>query len=152
MNQNNRIVFGIGSNLGDRQDNICKAISLLTIHLQLTKPKQSFFLINPALLPTNCPPDWNIDFINIAFSADINTRLFPPLSILHTCKSIETQLGRKIQQKWSPRLIDIDILMIDNQKISLEPILTIPHYDLLNRSFFLDTTKYIEPSLITFFT
>lgn len=150
-----RIVFGLGSNLGDRQQNIYSAINLLTIHLHLSKTKTSFFLVNPPLLPENHPKEWELDFLNVAFSADINLSLFPILSVLHICQSIEQQIGRnsesitkKEQKKWAPREIDIDILLLDNLQIKYQNILQIPHYQLNNRSFFLETVKDIEPKML----
>jgi len=154
-NKLHRIVFGLGSNLGDRQQNICSAINLLTIHLQLQQTKTSFFLVNPPLLPQNHPKEWELDFLNVAFSADIDLLLFPILSILHICQSIEQQIGRnsesitkKEQKKWAPREIDIDILLLDNLQIKYQNILQIPHYQLNNRSFFLTTVKDIEPKMV----
>ena len=154
-NKFNRIVFGLGSNLGDKQQNICSAIYLLTLHLQLQKTKTSFFLVNPPLLPENHPKEWEIDFINVAFSAEINSLLFPILSVLHICQSIEQQIGRnkqnltqKQQKKWAPREIDIDILLLDNLKINYQNILQIPHYQLQNRPFFLTTVKDIEAQML----
>ena len=150
-----RIVFGLGANLGDRQQNIYSAINLLTIHLHLSKTKTSFFLVNPPLLPENHPKEWELDFLNVAFSADINLSLFPILSVLHICQSIEQQIGRnsesitkKEQKKWAPREIDIDILLLDNLQIKYQNILQIPHYQLNNRSFFLETVKDIEPKML----
>lgn len=150
-----RIVFGLGSNLGDRQQNIYSAINLLTIHLHLSKTKTSFFLVNPPLLPENHPKEWELDFLNVAFSADINLSLFPILSVLHICQSIEQQIGRnsesitkKEQKKWAPREIDIDILLLDNLQIKYQNILQIPHYQLNNRSFFLETVKDIESKML----
>ena len=145
----------MGSNLGDRQRNIYSAINLLTIHLHLSKTKTSFFLVNPPLLPENHPKEWELDFLNVAFSADINLSLFPILSVLHICQSIEQQIGRnsesitkKEQKKWAPREIDIDILLLDNLQIKYQNILQIPHYQLNNRSFFLETVKDIEPKML----
>lgn len=154
-NKLHRIVFGLGSNLGDRQRNIYSAINLLTIHLHLSKTKTSFFLVNPPLLPENHPKEWELDFLNVAFSADINLSLFPILSVLHICQSIEQQIGRnsesitkKEQKKWAPREIDIDILLLDNLQIKYQNILQIPHYQLNNRSFFLETVKDIELKIL----
>ena len=156
-NKFNRIVFGLGSNLGNKQQNICSAINLLNIHLQLRATKTSFFLVNPPLLPMNHCKEWKLDFLNVAFSGDINLLLFPILSVLHICQSIEKQIGRQNhnftshyqqQKKWAPREIDIDILLLNDICINYQNILQIPHYQLGNRHFFLETTKDIEPELL----
>jgi len=154
-NKSSRIVFGLGSNLGNKQQNICSAINWLQINLQLKNTKTSFFLINSPLLPANHSKEWELDFLNVAFSGDIDLLLFPMLSVLHICQSIEQQIGRnqqnssyQQQKKWAPREIDIDILLLDNLHINYQNILQIPHYQLQNRSFFLETTKDIESELL----
>ena len=78
------------------------------------------------LLP-NSPAEWNVEFFNIAFSANIDSQKFSPEKILEIVKKIEKNLGRKEREKWSPREIDIDILAIGNLRINLGKKLTIPH-------------------------
>lgn len=144
----NRIVFGIGSNLGDRELFIKNAITKLTQKLQLKNPKSSQILQNKALLLANSPKEWDIDFFNIAFSGNINLELFSPLKILKIIKEIEEEIGRIDRGKWSPREIDIDILAIDNLKIDESNILQIPHLELFNRDFFMVPFLEIEPEIL----
>ncbi len=139
-----RIVFGLGSNLGDRNHYLTQAVYELTQQLSLTNPKTSSTLKNPALLLPNSPPQWNQEFSNIAFSADVNLEKFSPEKILETVKEIEKKLGRKEREKWAPREIDIDILLIGDLKIQIGEKLIVPHYDLLNRDFFVKTVTEIE--------
>ena len=95
------------------------------------------------LLP-NSPKEWNVEFFNIAFSADIDLQKFSPEKILEIVKEIEKNLGRKEREKWAPREIDIDILAIGDLRISLGEKLTIPHPGLMERDFFIQTVKEIE--------
>ena len=143
-----RIVFGLGSNLGDRNHYLTQAVQELAQQLSLTNPKTSSILKNPALLLPNSPPEWNQEFFNIAFSADINLEKFSPEKILEIVKAIEKKLGRKEREKWAPREIDIDILLIGDLKIKIGEKLIIPHYDLLNRDFFVKTLTEIEEELL----
>lgn len=143
-----RIVFGIGSNVGDRNFYLEKAELELTKNLFLTNTKTSQILQNPALLLPNSPPEWNIEFFNIAFSADIDLQKFPPQKILEKIKKIEEEIGRKYRGKWAPREIDIDILLIEDLKIDLGEELQIPHRELFNRDFFIKTVAEIEPILL----
>jgi 2-amino-4-hydroxy-6-hydroxymethyldihydropteridine diphosphokinase len=143
-----RIIFGLGSNLGDKESYLKCAVSALEKQLLLTKIKKSSIFKNPALLLVDSPKEWNQEFFNIAVSADINLAEFPPLKILEIIKKIEQEIGRKDRGKWAPREIDIDILLIGDLKINIPDKLIIPHYDLLNREFFLHTIKEIEPDLI----
>lgn len=137
-----KIIFGLGSNLGDRNFYLEQAVNKLEEQLFLTSVQKSEILKNPALLKPDSPKEWNIEFFNIAVSADINLEKFSPEKILEIIKKIEKDLGRKESAKWAPREIDIDILTIEGVNIKT-PTLTIPHYDLMNRDFFLKTIKEV---------
>lgn len=141
----NRIIFGLGSNLGDRSLFLENSVSELIKRLQLTNTKKSNILKNPAMLLPDSPAEWNQEFYNIAFSADINLQTFSPEKILEIVKEIEKKIGRQERSRWAPREIDIDILTIENLKIKIGQKLIIPHYDLQNRDFFMKTIKEIEP-------
>lgn len=140
------IAFGLGSNLGNRKKNLEKAVMQLTKKLDLLEIKQSKILINKAMLLPNSPKEWDIDFFNIALTAKINLEKFSPLEILETIKIIEKDLKRNNNQKWSPRPIDIDILLIEKTKVNIANKLIIPHYDLENRTFFTITLNEILPN------
>ncbi len=143
-----RIIFCLGSNLGDRQLYLNQATKSLEAKLELTNLKQSSALENKALLLPNSPPDWNIDFLNIAVSADINLEKFQPLEILKITQQIEIDLGKTNRGKWAPREIDIDIVLIENLKIDNGDLLQIPHKQLFQRDFFLKTITEIEPEIL----
>jgi 2-amino-4-hydroxy-6-hydroxymethyldihydropteridine diphosphokinase len=143
-----RIIFGLGSNLGDRNFYLDKAVQSLVNQLFLGNLKKSKIFKNAAMLLPNSPTKWNCEFFNIALSADINLKKFPPLKILEIIKKIEKELGRQERSKWAPREIDIDILAIENLKISLGEKLTVPHKGLFERDFFIKTVLEIEPELL----
>lgn len=144
------IAFGLGSNLGNREKNLEEAVFQLKKDLNLTKIKQSKILVNKAMLLPNSPKEWDIDFFNIALTAEINLEKFSPLKILEIIKKIEKNLGRNNEQRWSPRVIDIDILLIKDTKINIANKLIIPHYDLENRTFFTKTLSEILPDYLEF--
>jgi 2-amino-4-hydroxy-6-hydroxymethyldihydropteridine diphosphokinase len=146
--KNSRIVFGLGSNLGDRNFYLDETVRELEMQLFLTNPKKSQIFKNPAMLLPNSPRDWDREFFNIAFSADIDLQKFPPEKILEIVKKIEKKLGRIEREKWAPREIDVDILAIENLKIKIADKLTIPHQGLFERDFFLMTVKEIESELL----
>ena len=149
-----KIIFGIGSNLLDREKNLKVAVELLKENLALKNLKISKIFQNQALLPENSPPEWNIDFLNIAVSAEIE--ISPELicegsvkseffeKILQIAKEIEQKIGRKKRARWAPREIDIDILAIGFHQISLNN-LQIPHKGTFEREFFIKTFSEIEP-------
>ena len=143
-----RIIFCLGSNIGDRQKYLDLAIKNLQKRLILKNIRLSSALINKALLLPNSPKDWDLDFYNIAISADINLKKFPPLKILKIAQQIEIELGRINRGKWSPREIDIDIIAIENLKIDEGEILQIPHPQISKRDFFLKVVSEIEPEML----
>jgi hypothetical protein len=63
------------------------------------------------------------DFLNVC--VQIETML-QPYDLLAVCKDIEKALGRQVRERWGPREIDIDILMMQGVDIDT-PTLTIPH-------------------------
>lgn len=149
-----RIIFGLGSNLGDRANNLSLAVDALVAKLSLSDVKKSQILINKALLKPNAPKEWDLDFFNIAVSANINLQNFSPEKILEITQSIEKQLGRQsndIKPQWRPREIDIDILAIDDLVINLGEKLKIPHHALRERDFFLKTVEEIESAWLSNF-
>jgi 2-amino-4-hydroxy-6-hydroxymethyldihydropteridine diphosphokinase len=144
----NKIIFCLGSNIGDRNFYLQEAVKDLHIKLELENLKQSAILENKALLMPNSPEEWDIDFYNIAVSANINLNKFPPLEILKITQQIEIDLGKTYRGKWAPREIDIDIVIIDGLKVDQGEILQIPHPQLFNRDFFLKTIAEIEPDIL----
>ncbi len=143
-----RIVFGLGSNLGDRLQNLNKSLHLMEEKLELSNIKSSEVFQNKAMLINGSPQQWDIDFFNIAVSADIDLAKFDPEKILEIVKNIEKEIGRKDRERWAPREIDIDILLIEDLQIHIDCKLTIPHSGLLERDFFIKTVNEIEPKLL----
>ena len=120
------IYIGIGSNLGNRIENITKAKYLLDLNgINITKSSSYY--------ETLSWPDPNKPkFINIVIQS--NTKASPE-KLLKIFKSIEKKLGRKKKSKNSPRTCDIDIISY-NQKI-LTGNITIPHKRMHRRNFVL---------------
>ena len=143
-----KILFGIGSNLGDKNLNILKAIEQFKNYLFLQNIKISGIYKNPAMLPPQAPIDWDKEFYNIAISADIDMKIFTPLKILEVIKKVEKDIGRKDSKRWAPREIDIDILLIGELFFEEKNLLKVPHEGLLNRDFFYKTVEEIEPKLL----
>ncbi|MCB5261146.1 MAG: 2-amino-4-hydroxy-6-hydroxymethyldihydropteridine diphosphokinase [Candidatus Cloacimonetes bacterium] len=67
-----------------------------------------------------------------------------PEDMLSTLLNIEKQMGRQRGQKWGPRIIDLDILLIQDMMIETEKLI-VPHYDLHNRLFVLELLTEIAP-------
>lgn len=143
INNTKKIAFGIGSNLGNRQENIELAINNLDSCLNLKNLQVSEFYANKAMLPLNSDKSWDLEFLNIALIAKIDLNNYQPLSILKIIKEIEKKIGRIQRPKWAPREIDIDILAIEDLKFKSD-VLEIPHQGLFERDFFFKTFAQID--------
>jgi 2-amino-4-hydroxy-6-hydroxymethyldihydropteridine diphosphokinase len=65
--------------------------------------------------------------------------------MLELCQGIEARLGRETSEiRWGPRVVDLDILTFDDEKVS-EPDLEIPHPRLTQRRFALIPLLEIDP-------
>ncbi len=120
------VYIGIGSNLGNRLRNISDACLLLERYSVQVIGKSAIYETKP-YGRTNQP-----DFLNCVI--EIETKL-PPQRLLSHLFEVERQLGRVRTEKWGPRTIDLDILLYGNLVFESNE-LVVPHYDLLNRSFF----------------
>lgn len=125
-----KIFIGLGVNQGDRFAALKTAIGFLEPYI--TKMKLSSVYESPALLLPDAPKEWDIPFLNMAISGD--TELSPEDFLLEI-KRIEKQMGRgENYPKWSPRIIDIDILLYGDAPYESET-LTIPHPLINERDF-----------------
>ncbi|MDE3038328.1 MAG: 2-amino-4-hydroxy-6-hydroxymethyldihydropteridine diphosphokinase [Pseudomonadota bacterium] len=133
------IILGLGGNIGDRQAQLETAVKKLTGVVR--NICCSRVLESPALMPEGAPKEWDSPFLNMAVRGETN--LSPP-ALLTAVKTIERELGRVPGGRWCPRAIDIDILAMDGIVFE-SPELTIPHRELLNRSFALLPLADVAP-------
>ena len=105
------------------------ALRLLPIYII----RKSSIYETDALLPNSSPKSWNIKYLNMVVSAYTN---LSPHDMLKKIKKVEKLLKRHNYRKWSPRTIDIDILLWGNI-ISENINLIIPHPELHKRDFVL---------------
>lgn len=132
--------IGLGSNLGDRRQNIAQALKFLAEGNKIKIEKLSqLYETEPQGGLSDSPR-----FINAA--AKISTS-FSPVRLLRELKAIESRLGRKNLRRFYPRAIDLDILFYSDKRINL-PFLKIPHPRLRERDFVLRPLKEIAPSAI----
>ncbi|MCC8417617.1 MAG: 2-amino-4-hydroxy-6-hydroxymethyldihydropteridine diphosphokinase [Rickettsia endosymbiont of Bryobia graminum] len=125
------IYISLGSNLGDRINNLRVAAYLLT-KKYLRNVRVSMVIETEAILPDNARSGWDKPFLNMIIEG--NTDLSPK-ELLATIKSIEFEMGRPaFSQKWHPRIIDLDILLWDEHEINTHDLI-IPHPEINNRPF-----------------
>ncbi len=129
---------GLGSNLGERQQTLRRAIERVkNIPTGKLLRVSSFYETEP----------WGVvdqpNFLNAAIK--ISTEL-EPLELLDELQRIEFEFGRVRRKHWGARTLDLDILLIEGREISSER-LTVPHKFLFERDFALIPLKEIFPAL-----
>jgi len=129
--------LGLGSNIGNRQNNLEKALELLSQRLRVGKVSTIY----------DTEPIGNINqprFLNLV--CQIHTRL-APMELLALAKGIESKLGRIPGKSNAPRPIDIDILFYDDRVIETSE-LVVPHPRLTQRAFVLVPLTEIAPDVV----
>ncbi len=134
-----RVFLSLGSNLGDREENLHRALRALTDHPAIRLVQVSRWYETEPVGLTDQP--W---FLNLV--AEIKTGL-PPLALLQAIQEMECRLGRVRQVRWGPRTVDIDILLYGNLTLTL-PGLQIPHPRMLERAFVLVPLNQLAPDLV----
>ena len=129
------IYIALGSNLGDKENNLKEALKLLEKNgVQVCRV--SDFISTKPYGVTDQP-----DFLNAV--AEIVTEK-SPTELLHILLQIEREMGRKRLRHWGERNIDLDLLLYDNRIID-QPDLKVPHPDMQNRDFVLRPLAQIAP-------
>ena len=136
------VFLGMGSNLGDRRAALRRALEAVG-RAGVAIGRVSPIVESPALLPLGAPPDWNRPFLNLVVEATADCA---PETLLARLKRVEAELGRGPHERWSPRPIDIDILLWDDLELASES-LTIPHPGLLERNFVLTPLAALQADL-----
>ncbi|WEX07422.1 2-amino-4-hydroxy-6-hydroxymethyldihydropteridine diphosphokinase [Chelativorans sp. AA-79] len=134
-----RAFLGLGGNLGDPARSMAIALQTLDRHADLDVARVSSLYRAPPWGKTDQP-----DFLNAV--AEIETRL-QPRELLDLCLDTERALKRERYERWGPRLIDIDVLMFGDRRIS-QDALEIPHPRMLQRAFVLVPLAEIAPGLM----
>ena len=133
------VYIAIGSNLASPLEQVNAAIEALGAIPESRLLAVSSFSRTPPLGPQDQP-----DYLNAAVALD--TDLSPEALLDHT-QRIELQQGRvRKAERWGPRTLDLDIMLFGDAVIDTER-LTVPHYDMHNRSFMLWPLFEIAPEL-----
>ncbi len=128
--------LGLGSNLGDRQANLDRALAFLGQRLRVDTVSSIY----------DSEPVGNVEqprFLNLVCQVTTNIE---PAGLLALAKGIEAKMGRA-GASGTPRTIDIDILFYGDQVIET-PELVIPHPRLAKRAFVLAPLVEIAPDLV----
>ena len=132
--------LGLGTNLGNKEQNLNDAIAALSVEVGGVMAVSSFRISAP----------WGFDSENTFLNAVVlmETEL-TPLALLKKTQEIERSLGRtaKSTSGYADRLIDIDILLYDNLFVD-QPALKIPHPLIMERDFVIIPLVEIAPDLV----
>ena len=131
--------IGIGSNLGTPEENCTKAIEKIssTKDIKIIS-KSSFYQTEPI---GGVQQDW---FVNSAIKIKTN---LSPTHLLSALLNIESAMGRTREEKWGPRLIDLDLLFYGNLILGKKG-LTLPHPEIQKRKFVLIPMSEIAENLV----
>lgn len=124
--------LGLGSNLGDRFAAMCAAVVGLNDHPHMRVDRKSGVASLYRTSPVGCSSDQPL-YLNSVVRVETT---LAPLRLLDAILSIEASLGRVREERWGPRLIDIDLLLYDDVVLNDER-LTLPHPRLSKRRFVL---------------
>lgn len=132
--------LGLGTNIGDKKQNLCHAIDQIKAKIGNVCSLSSFYETAP----------WGFEsenqFVNAALC--VETTLLPE-ELLNTTQLIERELGRthkSVNGIYHDRIIDIDILLYDDLTLCT-PVLTIPHPHMTERLFVMAPMAEIAPEL-----
>jgi 2-amino-4-hydroxy-6-hydroxymethyldihydropteridine diphosphokinase len=135
------IYLSLGSNMGDRAQNIARAIAALGPHGVRVTRQSSLYETEPVDVRGD---GW---FLNCVIEAETE---LPPIELMQALLSIERSLGRQRRPVGDgpkeSRTIDMDILLFGSRVIST-PELQIPHRRMANRRFVLAPFAEIAPDV-----
>jgi 2-amino-4-hydroxy-6-hydroxymethyldihydropteridine diphosphokinase len=132
-----RVVIGVGSNLGDRLENLRSSVRWLRRLAGGPVTSSPVYETEPIGPPQ--PP-----FLN---AATLFLEGRHPRELLRSLLSIERELGRTRSERWGPRIIDLDILWIEGVTCD-EPQLHVPHIALTERAFALRPLLDLVPRAV----
>lgn len=122
------LYLGLGSNLGDKQQNIAMAVEKIEELIGHVECQSALHITEP----------WGFQSDNMFVNAAVEcVTILSPHEVLEKTKDIERQMGRttkSVDGTYKDRIIDIDILLYDDMEIN-DPDLVIPHPLMHQRDF-----------------
>lgn len=132
---NEQIFIGLGTNLGERKQNLRTAIASLERAGVRVRAVSALYETAP----------WGVtdqpDFLNLCLAVRTERE---PRALLALLKQIEEEMGREPAARWGPRLIDLDLLFY-GKRVLAEEGLAVPHPRLAERAFVLAPLADIAP-------
>jgi 2-amino-4-hydroxy-6-hydroxymethyldihydropteridine diphosphokinase len=114
-----KVVYSLGSNLGDRLNNLQGAVDALRDTPDvIVVDVSSVYETDPVGGPADSP-----SFLNLIIVAETTLE---PRTLLERALAIEDAYGRERGEKWAPRTLDVDLIMVGNTSSDVED-LRLPH-------------------------
>ena len=133
-----RVYLGLGTNLGEKEKNLRTAVESIK-----EIPDTKLITVSGIYKTEPWGYEDQNDFLNLCL--EIKTDL-KPADLLKECQAIEEQMGRVREERWGPRIIDIDILIYNDLELTTSK-LAIPHPRIEERAFVLIPLQEINADL-----
>lgn len=138
MGKSGQSAIALGSNLGDSRAILESSLEILDQTPRISLELQSSFYRTEPVGPPQP------DYLNGCALLKVE---MSPLELLETLLAIEAKFGRVRQERWGPRILDLDLLLFDNLILET-PKLTLPHPCMRERAFVLVPLAEIAPNWI----
>ena len=132
--------LALGSNLGDRQGYLRSAIARLRAAPGVNFLRASSIYETEPVGVTDQPR-----FLNMVVEVEIEESV-TPRHLLALAKRIETEVGRTQRERWGPREVDIDVLLVGGEQISDDDF-ELPHPRMWERAFVMVPLAELAPEL-----
>ena len=130
-----RVFLGLGSNLGDRWATLRAAVAALPDVVAVSPVYET----DPVGGPPGQPP-----YLNLVVELDTDRS---PRDLLEEAHRLETAAGRVREERWGPRTLDVDVLLVGDLVVD-EPDLVVPHPRMAERAFVLAPLADLAPELV----
>jgi len=134
-----RAYLALGSNLGDRLANLQLAVDALARvpEIQVVAASRVY-----ETAPVGGPPQDPYLTAVVAIETNLD-----PYELLHRAQQIEALAHRERSERWGPRTLDVDILLLGDVRIASDEV-TIPHPRMWERGFVLAPLRDVAPDLV----
>lgn len=134
--QEHRVVLALGSNLGESEDTLERAVADLVAGGVRLVRASGLYRTAPVGGPEGQP-----DFVNAVIEVTTDLGAY---ELLKLCNAVEAVHHRERLVRWGPRTLDIDVIDYDGV-ISEDPVLTLPHPRAQERAFVLVPWAQMDP-------
>lgn len=130
-----RAFLALGSNLGDREAALRQALAAIP-DLVAVSPVYETDPVGG--------PDGQLPYLNAVVELDTDRS---PRELLDLCRTLEEAAGRQREERWGPRTLDVDVLLVGRLTVQ-DDDLEVPHPRMGERRFVLEPLSDLAPELV----